>query len=107
MPDKPRHLAEEWLHDRDTVFALHDPDGQGERNRWWATVHPNGNGATPTECVRIARLMHAAPKLLVALIHCHDWILSQQTAALEGESARLEAANVIAEATGGATGPSH
>jgi hypothetical protein len=45
-------------------------------------------------------LIAAAPELLTALIHCHDWILSQQTSDKEGEAVRLEAKAIIAKATG-------
>jgi hypothetical protein len=102
MSDKPQYLTEEWLQENRTIFSLHDPDRQGPVNRWWAQVYATPlSGASEAECKQIAHLMRAAPKLLEALIHCHDWILSQQTEAKEGESVRLEARAVIAEATGG------
>jgi quinol-cytochrome oxidoreductase complex cytochrome b subunit len=47
---------------------------------------------------RLAMILES-PKLLTALIHCHDWILSQQrNGRMDGEDIRLEAKAIIEKA---------
>ncbi len=47
-----------------------------------------------------ARLIAAAPEMLEALVHCHDWILATQDENKQGETERLEARAAIAKAKG-------
>ena len=83
--------------------------------QWHITGRPNclgtytvfrGHGETvanqvcATETLEQAHLVSAAPDLLAALIHCHDWILSQQDHTKPGEEMRLEARAAIDKARG-------
>lgn len=110
MPDKPKYLTEEWRQTNHTVYALHDPGGRGECNRWWATVCPTRLGAQQPECEQIARLMKAAPKLLAACqkalkeLEEFDALACEEDPLTEpGTPTISELRDAIAEATGVAT----
>lgn len=94
---------EPWLRDGLSIFDLQvitDERGKEVRvNRFWASVQAGRPSPSTEELLAIARLMHAAPELLAALIECEKRL--RHIAKFYGDTALLKTTRkAIARATG-------
>jgi hypothetical protein len=71
-----KHTPKPWSLDGLTVYALHDPNGEGMRNRFTAHVSPSNYGPYKIRAEELeanARLIAAAPEMFELL----NWLNSR------------------------------